>query len=700
MLVGESRRDAGSVMPSNDDAWDVCNYGKWEHDEAGLPCFDLNPLAGPEHDAPLRHLLSTGRLVGLADRWGGLSLFTTDGGRGYQNFGPDIWRYRSPAYGQLFLANEIVSLSPREMTCERTVRYGVGYARYTGEANCTLGTIALDESFIATLNGDTGICFTLALQNRTSVRLQGVLRISSDFRAASGSELPNLAINCAAGASFASWHDPPLGYVGLVGPKTFMPGRRCSRMLIERSIELDSGATFEVNVWVGYGDPRNVEIIRGRMEPNVLDAAQRYWAARLSGVSMSPPEPWMKDECVWAAGQLVAFTSYDGASASRYTALGGYGWKGFGVRECTENAIALGRRFPDLALDALGWTAHLQFTNGNLARGYNFANLQSAPEDAPDESDNELWLLLAATELADDLGKSSFLDALIPYRDGGTASIWEHLRAAFSWIHDRVGVGAHGLMRIWNGDWNDYLCNVGREGRGESVMNTGIACRALPKLAAMAAQRKDPVEGQVVRFCRQLQQAMSQAFDRTHFIRGYTDAGVAFGTHEENRVFLDAQIWAVLGRCGAKPQRRQALRHALEQCESSFGLTLMSRPLPCPPPEELGQSPIPSGEGENAGIWPQTVYWFAWALAEEGMLAEAADLWKKMSLRNHMKLFPSVPFGIFNGPDCYSSHHAGPDREGRTQVEPVSRAEHVPMVCPVAWQCFAAEKIWGTAKER
>jgi hypothetical protein len=81
-----------------------------------------------------------------------------------------------------------------------------------------------------------------------------------------------------------------------------------------------------------------------------------------------------------------------------------------------------------------------------------------------------------------------------------------------------------------------------------------------------------------------------------------------------------------------------------------------------------------------------------WALAEEGLLDEALAEWKCGTLRNHARHFPEVPFGIFNGPDCFSSVWAG-SREGWTQVQLLDRARFAPMNPIIAWQGFALRKI-------
>jgi hypothetical protein len=118
----------------------------------------------------------------------------------------------------------------------------------------------------------------------------------------------------------------------------------------------------------------------------------------------------------------------------------------------------------------------------------------------------------------------------------------------------------------------------------------------------------------------------------------------------------------------------------------------MSRPYSSPAPDDISWCAIPAGEGENAGIWPQTIHWFVWALTEEGLLEEALAEWKCGTLHRHAVHFPAVPYGIFNGPDCFSSKWAG-QRNGWTQSQLLNRGQFVPMNPMIAWQGFSLRKI-------
>jgi hypothetical protein len=74
------------------------------------------------------------------------------------------------------------------------------------------------------------------------------------------------------------------------------------------------------------------------------------------------------------------------------------------------------------------------------------------------------------------------------------------------------------------------------------------------------------------------------------------------------------------------------------------------------------------------------------------MTREALDIWKHSTLRHTAAVYPDVPFGLFNGPDCYNSHHAG-DLAHWTQVQLWDRRVHTPMNPSIAWQAMALHRV-------
>lgn len=667
------------------------HYGTWTHDDAGLPCFEGRFKGAAAVTHPFTHGISSGRLQALINRHGLVHLFTTEGG--YLDLSANTFRGRSGLYVEIETGAHRHTLIHGDLTEKTTVCYGIGYARFTGiwrdDAGCAL---AIEQEFYTAPDRQPRLLGLFHVRNIGKQRFEGRIRVRADVEPERKTgELPRPLTSSGGALIWPGFH-PGLGDYQLVAGPGFAacPAEGVS-LLMASPLQLAPHDSRTVVAQVGYGTQPLPPIV-------APETSRRGWTRRLSSLDLTRHEPWMRDEARWCAGQLYSHEAWDSSVGEHYLNLGGYGWVGFGVREVPETALAIAAYDPELAFTCLRWTAKVQYDNGDLPHCHAFRRPAAgqALDTGHRESDNEIWFVLACAEVVHLTGNNAFLDEVVPFWNGTLASVWEHLRRAVEWIFTGVGLGAHGLIRIAEGDWNDYLSHVGARGRGESMMNTGMACRALDRLIPLARHR-DPV---FAALCASrlagLRAAAAAAFDTRWFARGYTDEGVPFGTAAENRLFLNAQSWCVLGKCGTVEMRESAMRAVLEKCHSEIGLTLMSRPFPAPPPVEVSTCPIPPGDGENSGVWPQTVHWAIWALTELGWSDEALHVWRRMSLRNHARRHPNVPYGIFNGPDCYSSHHAG-EREGWTQMEMLDRAKFPPMNPMVAWQSFSLGRIGQTS---
>ena len=670
------------------------HYGSWTTDAAGLPCFVLTLGDGQAPDASFHHLISTGHVSAMADRWGNVNLFTTEGGFIWLN-SPNSSFARSSLYMMMEIDGEQVSLLHSELTRKEKIHIGTGYVEYAGEVEWRGARIHVVQQVFAAPDQGRAIRGVFTLTNLGAQAQKLRLEIRSDViptRTNEGGSKPieQRPYLAEPGCAIFPVLDGLPGGVFLAADSSWQPSANRLTLRLGRQVVLAPGESTRVSCATGYGP-------RGGLSFLPLEEAQRQWSCKLAPFAVEAPETWMKQECLWNMGQLLSFKSYDSSVGEYYLALGGYGWAAFGVREVSETSMVVASGDWELAAGSLRMVAKTQLASGDIPKLHNMRPDRSSTEF---ESDNELWFVLGCCEGMAQAGKTGFLDEVCSFWDGGSGTIWEHLKRAFNWVRDEIGRGSHGLILIRDGDWNDYLSLVGVEGRGESVMNSGMACRAFSALAALARKRGEPrFAAELEDYVAEVRGAVARAFDRDWFVGGYIDAGEPIGSPAEDRLFLNAQTWAVLGKCGTEEQRRRAMEHAIKKCHTSIGLMLMSRPYSSPAPEHISWCAIPGGDGENAGIWPQTIYWAVWALTEEGLLEEALAEWKCGTLRNHARLFPDVPFGIFNGPDCFSSKWAG-QREGSTQIQLLNRAQFVPMNPMVAWQGFALQKINQAVQER
>ncbi|MFW5863941.1 MAG: GH36-type glycosyl hydrolase domain-containing protein [bacterium] len=670
-------------------------YGCWENDESGMPRFRLTATEGMSPHAPFKHLVATGRLSGFLNRWGNVELFTTEGATGHITITENKSHCRSGLYAMLREGSDYCSLIHGELRGEKEIAYGCGLAQYRGSVEWRGAWLEVEQCFAALPGGDRSMAGWIIITNRGNADFSAEMEWRSDIRIAEENARGENTRTQADGqtAFFRDVH-PAIGDVFIT---TNEPGWEADflsdcTLVLRTKIEIAPKESIRFPAAVGYGSDADAQRARdnlGRFHP---ERCQDAWAEYLKPAKLDTPEAWMREECLWTQGQLLAFANYDSSVEEPYLALGGYGWRGFSSRECGENSMIMAPWYPDLAKGCLRFMAKTQYDDGFVPAGHNFKALP-APRKKTYPSDIPIWLMLGVGEYVCETGDYDFLEDECRFNNKGSASLWQHVRLAFDWLRQGIGAGPHGLVRILYGDWNDYLSTMGRGNNGESTMNTGMVCRALDRLIEIARKRNEnELAEAMAEFQASLREAMTTCFDETHFIRGYTDKGRPIGSREEGRVFLNAQSWAALGQCGTPEQRRQALLHAVKECHTERGLCLMSQPFSSPAPPDVSCYPIPAGEGENAGVWPQTMAWMIWAMAEEGLADAAMESWKRMSLRHQMHAFPDAPFGIFNGPDCYNSHWAG-EREGWTESGLWDRYIHTPMNPAVAWQAFAMRKI-------
>ncbi|OHB53329.1 MAG: hypothetical protein A2Y12_19960 [Planctomycetes bacterium GWF2_42_9] len=665
----------------------MSKYFTQSADDYGLPCFVSNLDSNPNSYYPFNHLISTGRISALLDQWGTVKCFTTEGGYTMLNPISPRLESRSSLYFMMKIGDDLYSLINGELESPKQFTYGVGYGTYTGQLKTKTYNLEISQTFIAEPSKQPRIDGFLKICNKSKELLNAELFLCSDAKlVCSGRTDAHLIFT---GENFCGFSLPgnELHNIFLVADSSCENCSSQRTLRMKKTIQIKPGEEIEICCRVGYGlkvdDNKNLH-----SQDNIHNA----WKLLLERVQIKAPQSWMQHEAKWCMGQLLSFLSYDSYLEEYFIAIGGYGSCGFPVREACETAICLAYWYPDLAKSSLRWVAKTQLINGDIPKNHNFTNYRDI-SSYEFESDNEIWFILGCCEYVAITGDTGIFLEEIKYWDlKAISSMWKHIKKAFYWIRDNIGVGRNGLILIRDGDWNDYLSLIGAGGRGESVMNSEMACRAFSLLEKYAVELNEyDFAKEVKEFCDGLQTAVQKCFDKAWFVRGYTDQGFAVG-FKEDRLFLNAQTWAVLGRCGTDMQRQQSIVSAVQKCGTSIGLMLMSKPYSSPPPEDISFCPLPSGDGENAGIWPQTAHWAVWALAEQGMTDLAIEQWEAMSLHNHAKLFPDVPFGIFNSPDCFSSKFAG-DRHGLTQVELINRAVFVPMNPGIAWQAFSLKKI-------
>lgn len=395
------------------------------------------------------------------------------------------------------------------------------------------------------------------------------------------------------------------------------------------------------------------------------------WARQLPRINF-PSHPWLSRELAWSYYYLRSGVLREDFFEARNLNQGSiylYEWgTNSGPRSTFRHLLPLIYTDPDIAQESLLYFLRAMKPNGEMPYSTSGHGAWHKQDLTP--SDHSFWLLAAALEYVHVTRDYGFLDKNIHYwcEEGrgrcGSATVYEALVAAYRYAKNEVGTGPHGLVRLMNSDWDDFLVKFSPDRpatvhQGESTMNTALALQSYPAFAELAAMRGDGATSLSVKEdLEQLRSAMLSQWRGDHFNRAYVY------TTDQQAVELGAKsVWmASNGIALGVPELfnaslRQQLVTRIE--EENFKKS------------PLGLAAIGSGvfEGGTPGNW----YSLAGPTIENLLLQGERDLayrmFVKQTLANHAATHPEYAYGIWTGPDMYFTlldEQAGLGKAGST----------------------------------
>ncbi|MBQ7499396.1 MAG: hypothetical protein IJT91_00715 [Clostridia bacterium] len=249
-----------------------------------------------------------------------------------------------------------------------------------------------------------------------------------------------------------------------------------------------------------------------------------------------------------------------------------------GIRDLTSDTDCLSSFAPELAWERLKRIMTFQYSNGYAPR-----TVENGAIRDNGFSDNTVWMNFAAHCIICELGEpDKYLSEEVPFNDGSTAPVYEHLRRSVDWLYNFKGL--HGLIQIWEGDWNDCINRAGREHKGVSVWLTVAWYRANKLFAELAGMIGDEEQ---VRLAEERGEEMKKLVDEYgwdeeggYYIYAINDAGRRIGasSEAEGSLHLAPQIWAVLSGIGVDGKDVKALTNAEKILDCDLGTRIMYPP--------------------------------------------------------------------------------------------------------------------------
>ncbi len=389
------------------------------------------------------------------------------------------------------------------------------------------------------------------------------------------------------------------------------------------NLELEPGETRELIVMLGVGSPET----HGKAAVAAFGSFQRCeaelsklredWHAKLGSIEVETPDAEFDSMInVWNAyNALVAY------AWSRSASLIYNGERdGLGFRDTVQDFLGVTPLLKSQMKERLKLMLTGQVNNGGAIpvikpHSHDPGN-EPTPKDEVYRSDDSLWFFNAVPNYVAEMGEDDFYDEVLPYADGGSATVLGHLRRALEFNLERTG--KNGLPCGLAADWND-CCKLGYF--GESLM-VGFQVRfGLGVYAEIAERRGKPDEAKWALSERdKLDRAIQAvAWGGDWFIWAIGADGTRYGTKEmeEGRIYLNTQVWSVISGAATPEQAKSAMAAMKEQCATPYGLTLCAPPFKNTPRQVMDGVVFNAGIKENGGIFnhPQS-----WAVMAECML--------------------------------------------------------------------------------
>ena len=425
----------------------------------------------------------------------------------------------------------------------------------------------------------------------------------------------------------------------------------------EWRIELTPGDVAQWEVLIGLCPAgETVEFARSLSDSKMLEAQRKkvkdIWNERIHRIHVDTPDNDINLlTASWTPYQII-IKSYISSAPSYYHASDGSP----GFRDAMQDAFGLCMLEPDRARDLILRLTSFQYSDG--CASHRAPRVPLMPERS-EKSDLPLWIPLAMLQYVRETGDVSIIREEVPFADGPSAPMLEHIRAGLD--RSMGDTGRHGLPLIHYGDWNDALDGLGGEGRGESVFLSQFLALALKNSSVLARLigEDELSQGWIEKADSLVQIINSECWDRDRFVRAFHDDGTVIGCREnsEGSVYLTPQVWAVIGNLAPRERQKICMNTVERELDTPYGIRCLAAPYSKYDPHVGLISCFPPGVKENGAIFSHAM---AFCIVAELMLGRADTAWDILCKANPMKRGRDYPEYSVE-PYVYSQFVAGPE---------------------------------------
>lgn len=281
-------------------------------------------------------------------------------------------------------------------------------------------------------------------------------------------------------------------------------------------------------------------------------------------------------------------------------------FRGVGVRDTAQDILATVPFDLQRAKDKLNLLFTQQYRDGHCNH-YCFP-IEGWEPVTRIHSDNHLWLVMAAYHIVMEEGKLDYLDEVVEFYDGESATVWEHIKKSIEFCLENLG--EYGFPLMLASDWNDMLYKVCREGKGESVWTAMQFGTVLRQIAELAELRGEDGEYYLNIYEKQKRLVNEVAWDGKWYIRCITDNGRFIGSQaeEQAKIWLNTQSWSVISGMG--DNGKTAMDSVLEHLDTELGIKKIDPSMTTDyPTKDENLTMYNKGCGENGSVFCHANTW-------------------------------------------------------------------------------------------
>ena len=425
--------------------------------------------------------------------------------------------------------------------------------------------------------------------------------------------------------SYRSEENPQRVHMGECSNSTMYGGDPCFAFQLD--VDLKAGEEKEINIFLGTAmteDDIKAGVSNCRESDFVqksFDALAEQWDNYLNHFQCEIPDKDAQTMInIWNPYQ--AERNFQFSRNISYYATGTF--RGVGVRDTAQDILSMVPFDLRRAKDKLNLLFTQQYQDGHCNH-YCFPTEGWEPVKRI-HSDNHLWLVMTTYRIVTEEGKLDYLDEVVDFYDGSSATVWEHIKKSIEFC--MANLGENGFPLMLSSDWNDMLYKVCREGKGESIWTAMQLGTVLPMIAELAELKGEDKQKYLDIYETQKKLVNEVAWDGDWFIRCITDNGTFIGSAKEPqaKIWLNSQSWSVISGLGDEDKQIKAMDNVKKYLDTELGIKKIEPSMTTDYPTKDGNLTFYNkGCGENGSVFCHAN---TWAIIAECILKRPENAYK------------------------------------------------------------------------